>query len=111
MPVDLLKPEERPAKQESGSEKSEKMKSLDSICPPDFGINMQEQLSFRGEPPQQGDKEVQLSPSLFKKKPEENARTKFLTEKEILGEEMYIYYTDLVKYYPEREKEISGMQE
>lgn len=41
---------------------------------------------------------------------ENQEKAKFLNEKSILGEEIYVFWTDLCKYYPEREEIISNQQ-
>ena len=45
-----------------------------------------------------------------KVKDENNERVNFLSEQIILGEDYQIYWTDLSKYYPERDSEINQLQ-
>jgi len=45
-----------------------------------------------------------------KVKEENNERVNFLSEQIILGEDYQIFWTDLSRYYPERESKINQLQ-
>ena len=75
-----------------------------------FSISFKSLTQFQSETQIGGEAQSYNTHSEDQESGSESVQIKYLTETEILGSEMQVYYTYLCEYYPDRAKDIASQQ-